>query len=324
MRTAIGIDLGGTNLKGGLVDDTGQVLFKASVPSPGQSGSAEQIVAGLVGLGELLRQQASALGLAPEGYGFGVPNMVDGPQWIQRQVNNLPGLNDFPLRPALAAALGESIAIDNDVMNAGLAEYTYGGGRQFERVLFISIGTGIAISIFTEGGGRVRYILGWPGDTGHIIVDPHGRQCTCGGRGCLETVASGPAIRERALAVARAGKSPALAQQLAATGDLDARDAAEAARAGDDAAQEIWEQAGWFLGVALTSFQHIYDPHAILVGGGLAEAGDLLLAPARKTMAALGSPYYLQHLQTVRPATLGRDAGLIGAAALILLPEEAR
>jgi len=324
MRTAIGIDLGGTNLKGGLVDDSGRVLFQASEPSAGPAGSAEQIVAGLVSLCERLGQQASELGLAPEGYGFGVPNMVEGPQWVQRQVNNLPGFNDYPLRPALAAALGESIATDNDVMNAGLAEYAFGGGRQFARVLFLSIGTGIAISVFTEGGARVRYILGWPGDTGHIIVDPHGRQCTCGGRGCLETVASGPAIRERALSVAQAGKSPALAARLAAQGDLDARDAAEAARAGDEAALELWEQVGWFVGIALTSFQHIYDPHAVLVGGGVAEAGKLLLAPARKTMAALGSPYYLKHLQVVRPATLGQNAGVIGAAALILLPEAVR
>ena len=321
MRTAIGIDLGGTNLKGGLVDDTGRILFQASAPSPGQAGSADQIVSALLELCAVLSEKAAALGLAPDGYGFGVPNIVDDPQWIQRQANNLPGFNDFPLRPALAAALGQSIAIDNDVMNAGLAEYTFGGGHNFERVLFIAIGTGIATSIFTEGGGRVRYTFGWPGDTGHIIVDPHGRQCTCGGRGCLETVASGPAIRERALSVARAGKSPALAARLAAAGDLEARDAAAAASAGDEGALALWEQAGWFLGVALTSFQHIYDPHAILVGGGVAEAGELLLAPARKTMAGLGSPYYLNHLQVLRKATLGAEAGVIGAAALILLPE---
>ena len=324
MRYAIGLDLGGTNLKGGLVDQAGRVVFKASRPSPVEHHSPEPVVSALIGFAQELRDRARGMGLEPEGFGFGPPNFVEGPDWIQRQVNNLPALNDFPLRPPLAAALGENIAIDNDVMNAGLAEYHFGEGHKYDRVFFIAIGTGIAASIFVEGGQRVRYILGWPGDTGHIIVDPRGRRCTCGGRGCLETVASGPAIREFALDVARAQKSPALAARLAEKGDLDARDVTEAALAGDEAARLIWDEAGWYLGVALTSYQHIYDPHIILVGGGVAEAGELLLGPIRRTMAALGSPYYLKHLREVRKASLGADAGFIGAAALILLPQALR
>src|SRR5205085_7761287 len=137
--------------------------------------------------------------LRPEGVGLGVPNFIEGPDWIQRQVNNLPGLNDFAMRPALMAALGEHVAIDNDVMNAGRAEFYFGDALLYERVFFFAIGTGIAANIFIEGGQRLRYILGWPGDTGHIIIDPKGLPCTCGGRGCLETVATGPAIRQQAL-----------------------------------------------------------------------------------------------------------------------------
>jgi glucokinase len=324
VRTAIGIDLGGTTLKGGVVDDTGRVLLKRSQPAPAKHSPAEHIVASLVGLAHNLRREAESLGLAPEGVGLGVPNFIEGPDWIQRQVNNLPGLNDFPIRPPLVAALGEQVAIDNDVMNAGLAEYYYGGAKLFDRVFFFAIGTGIAASIFIEGGERLRYILGWPGDTGHIIVDPLGRRCTCGGRGCLETVATGPAIREQALTLAASGQSAALAARRLDVGDLDARDVTEAALAGDAGARQIWEQVGWYVGMALTTYQHIFDPHVIVIGGGVAQAGELLLDPIRRTMAELGSPYYLKHLQAVRQAALGAEAGLIGAAGLILLPEAVR
>ncbi len=323
-QTAIGIDLGGTNLKGGVVDDTGRVLLKRSQPAPPKDSSADEIVASLVGLTRELRRESEALGLQPEGVGLGVPNFIEGPDWIQRQVNNLPGLNDFAIRPPLTAALGERVAIDNDVMNAGLAEYYFGGAHVYDRVFFFAIGTGIAASIFIEGGERLRYVLGWPGDTGHIIVDPLGRRCTCGGRGCLETVAAGPAIREQALSAAVSGQSPALAARLQAAGDLEASDVTAAAIAGDAGARKLWEQVGWYIGMALTSYQHIYDPHLVLIGGGVSQAGELLLESIRRTMAELGSPYYLKHLQAIKQASLGADAGLIGAAALILLPEAVR
>jgi predicted NBD/HSP70 family sugar kinase len=258
------------------------------------------------------------MGLQVDGIGFGQPNIIEGPDWVQRQANNVPGLDGFALRPGLAAAFGQRIAMDNDVMNAARAEYLFGEGHRYERALMLFIGTGIAAGIYTEGGQQLRYVSGWTGDTGHIIVDPHGPPCSCGGRGCLEAVAAGPAIRRRALAAAQAGKSPRLARRLAEAGDLTPQDAAQAAQAGDEAARRIWEEAGWHLGIGLTSLIHIFDPHVILVGGGIAEAGDLLLEPARRTVTELGSPYYLGHLQAIKKAALGADAGMIGAAALIL------
>lgn len=130
MRSAIGIGLGGTNLKGDPVDETGHVVCKGTVPSPGRLASAAGVVESLVGFGAESREPAGGLGITSAGYGFGVPNFIEAPQWIQRQVNNLPGLNDYPLRPPLAVAFGQAIAIDNDVMNAVLAEYYFGGGQQ--------------------------------------------------------------------------------------------------------------------------------------------------------------------------------------------------
>src|SRR5262245_30115355 len=134
MRTAIGLDLGGTALKGGLVAETGRLLFKESRPSPAAARSPEAVVRVLVDFALELQARARAQGLEPVGFGFGPPNFIEGADWIQRQVNNLPALNDYPLRPPLAAALGEHIAIDNDVMNAGLAEYLFGAGQRYRRV----------------------------------------------------------------------------------------------------------------------------------------------------------------------------------------------
>ena len=322
MRFAVGIDLGGTQIKGGLVDETGRLHHKETRPTPpGGQSSPEPVVQAQIALAQDIQALALRQGIQVEGFGFGQPNIIEGPDWIQRLANNVPGLEGFAMRPVLAEALGGRIAMDNDVMNASFAEYHFGDGHNYDRAFLLFIGTGIASGIFTEGGRRLRFVSGWTGDTGHIIVDPLGQPCTCGGRGCLETVATGPAIRQRALAAARTGKSPALAACLAAAGDLSPHDVALAAGAGDEAAGRIWEEAGRYLGMALTSFIHIFDPHVILIGGGIAEAGELLLDPVRRTIAALGSPYYLRHLKVVKKAALGAEAGLIGAAALILLPE---
>jgi glucokinase len=321
VRYAIGIDVGGTTLKGGLVDEAGKLLFTHARPTPIHGATPPDLVAALVELSVDLRSRARGPGIEPEGIGFGQPNIIDGPDWVQRQVNNLPYMEGFALRPALAEALGGPLAMDNDVMNASLAEYHFGDGHNYERAFYFSLGTGIAAGIFTEGGRQLRYTSGWTGDTGHIIVEPHGEACTCGGRGCLETVATGPAIRRRAMALAQSGKSGWLASRLASNGDLTPADVTEAAMQGDSTCVQVWQEVGWYVGIALTSYLHVFDPHVILVGGGLAQAGDLLLSPIRSTLNSLGSPYYLAHLQAVKQAALGPEAGIIGAAALILLPE---
>jgi glucokinase len=159
------------------------------------------------------------------------------------------------------------------------------------------------------------------GDTGQIIVDPFGQEdCTCGGRGCLEAVAAAPAIRRRALAEIARGKETRLAQIKAERGDLEARDISEAAAAGDAVARDILEQAGFFLGVALTSYLHIFRPSLIVLGGGVAQAGDLLIAPIRRTMNRLASPWYLRRLKDIVVSALGKDGQAVGCASLILFP----
>jgi glucokinase len=214
------------------------------------------------------------------------------------------------------------VAMINDLSAAGLAEYLFGAGRDADRMLLIAIGTGIAISVVTRDQGLIHYSWDTTGDTGQIIVDPDGlADCTCGGRGCLEAVASARAIRQRALLEVGRGKETLLREVYETQGDLEARDVSEAAEAGDAASLDIMDQVGYYLGIALTSYLHIFRPSLIVLGGGVGQAGDLLIRPIWKTMRRLASPWYLSRLDDILVSALGTDGGAIGCASLILYPE---
>ncbi len=319
-RLAIGVDIGGSSTKMALVDEAGAAHARATVPTP-REGAAGDIVARLVEAILAFRQRAQT---GIEGIGFCVPQFSDGPGWVQRQAQNMPALEGYPLYPSLRAAFGPAIAMAYDVNAAGLAEYRFGRGRGAERMLFMAIGTGISTSLVTREQGLVGYSWGTMGDTGQIIVNPGGDQeCTCGGHGCLEALAAAPALRRLALAEVGRGSPTLLARIKADKGDLEASDVSAAAEAGDAVALDILDRAGRYLGVALTSFLHIYRPSLIVLGGGVAAAGELLLEPIRRTMERLASPWYLERLEGIVTSSLGRDAAAIGCAALILYPDDA-
>jgi glucokinase len=317
---AIGVDIGGTNTKLVLIDETGSIHARESFLTP-RDADPKHLVDGIVAGASRFRQRIEAEGFQVEGVGFTVPHFFDGPDWIQRQTNNMPSLEGHPMHPQLREAFGASIAMMNDLSAAGIAEYMYGRGRDCDRMLLMAIGTGIAISVVTRDEGLVHFSWDTAGDTGQIIVDPFGQaDCTCGGRGCLEAVAAAPALRRRALAEIARGKETRLAQIKAERGDLEARDISEAAAAGDAVAKDILEQAGFFLGVALTSYLHIFRPSLIVLGGGVAQAGDLLIDPIRRTMNRLASPWYLRRLKDIVVSALGKDGQAVGCASLILFP----
>jgi glucokinase len=323
-RFAIGVDVGGTTIKGALVDERGTILLSDSIATPAHAAAAEDVVGEIVRIVDGIRSRAEGRGVRVEGCGFGTPSYSLGPEWIQTMSPNIPALEGYPLHPALRDACGDAIACDLDTHAATIAEHRFGAGGCFERSIFIAIGTGISCGIVVDGGTLVRHTYGTAGDTGHLIVDPVGRTpCSCGGRGCLETVASASAIRARAAEAVRRGEQTVLAELQPSPDLLDARDVFEAARHGDRTALEIFERAGRGLGVAIASLMHVFCPHAVLVGGGVSEAGELLLGPARATIDELASPFYRDQLQTVRLAALGADAGVVGAATLILFPSGA-
>lgn len=319
-RYAIGVDIGATNLKMALIDPDGVVHARTTSATPKDS-DPKAVVSGIVVATTAFWHQAQASGFNVAGFGFGIPHFHEGQDWEQQQTNNMPSLEGFPMRPPLAAAFGSSIAMANDVSAAGIAEHMFGRGRGTERMMMVAIGTGVGTSVITREQGLVHFSWDSIGDAGMIIVDPLGHSdCTCGGRGCLEALVSGPAIRLRALREIDRGRPTALADVKRTRGDVDARDVSEAARAGDTAARDILEETGFYLGVAFASFLHIFRPNLLVLGGGVAQAGDLLIEPARRSLSRLASPWYLRRLEAIDVAALGKEAAAIGCASLILHP----
>jgi len=317
---AIGVDIGATNLKLALVDSGGVVRARAVSDTP-KGSDPKAVVSGIIAATKAFHREAQASGVDVAGFGFGIPHFHEGQDWEQKQTNNMPSLEGYPMRPPLAEAFGPSIVMVNDVSAAGIAEHMFGRGRGIDRMMMVAIGTGVGTSLITREQGLVHFSWDSIGDAGMIIVDPLGQvDCTCGGRGCLEALVSGPAIRLRALREIERGRPTSLAEVQRAQGDIEARDVSEAAHVGDQVALDLMQETGNYLGIAFTSYLHIFRPNLLVLGGGVAQAGELLIEPARRTLARLASPWYLRRLEAIEVAALGKEAAAIGCASLILHP----
>jgi glucokinase len=321
--TAVGVDVGASWLKLALVDQAGSVLRSTIRPTP-RGGDGPQIVAdivaAIVAFGDSALPDPGHAPDRPRGTGIVVPHFVDGPQWTQRGATNMPALEGLAMRPLLTARLAGELAMANDVSAATIAEHVFGLGRGVDRLLVMSIGTGISIGVIVDGE-LLQYTWGTAGDTGHIVVDTAGMHaCSCGSRGCLETVASGAGILQAALRAVRRGESTVLAVRSGGGKPFSAEDVAEAARQGDVVAQRIFGQAAFFLGQALASYLQIFRPELIVLAGGVAASGDLLLDGIRRSLHELAGPAQLSALQGVELSAFPRLGAAIGSASLILHP----
>jgi glucokinase len=310
---ALGIDVGGTTAKLGIVDDSGQVRWRASAPT-GYELTAEGLIARLEEAVTPLLKQAREAGLEVGTAGLALPGMLNPERSAVRNVTNMPGLNHAPLRDRLAEQLGLAVALDNDACAAALGEYRYGAGQGARRLLVVTVGTGIGAGLVVDGA-VFRTSQGCLGDPGHVVVAPDGPRCGCGGRGCLEAIAAAPAMARAAAQAAEADPSSAFRQLPA---PIEVRDVARLAAAGDSAARRVLAEAGRWLGMGLASLLHILSPDRILLGGGVAAAGDLLLEPTRAALLDYGMPFLTRDL-TLDRAALTQDAGLLGAAAVGLM-----
>jgi glucokinase len=315
---AIGMDIGATRLKLALVASDGSVLDSMVLPTP-RDGTGQETIDQIADAVLAFRDDVAGAARV-RGFGISVPNFVAGPQWVQRWANNLPDLEGVAMRPLLEARLGGSIAMANDVSAAATAEHMFGRGRGRDRLLLMSIGTGISIGVIVEGE-LLQYFLGTVGDTGHIIVDPEGRiECTCGARGCLETLASGTGIRNEAIRAVRSGEPTVLAALVEGGSRLTAEAVAGAAREGDAVAKRIFERASFFLGVALTTYVHMFAPELIVFAGGVTGSMDLLQAGIRDTVERFSNPSLLSGLEGMELSAFPDLGAAIGSAGLILFP----
>ncbi|MEC3994788.1 ROK family protein [Actinacidiphila sp. DG2A-62] len=299
MRHVIALDVGGTGMKAALVAADGSLLHRARRPT-GRERGPDAVVAAILDFASDLREHGlREFGESAAAAGVAVPGIVDDAGGVAVYAANL-GWKDVPLRTLLSRRLdGVPVALGHDVRAGGLAEGRIGAGNGADRFLFLPLGTGIAGAIGIDG--RIEAgAHGYAGEIGHIVVRPGGRECGCGQRGCLETYASAGAV-SRAWA--------------AASGD-PAADAAACARAveeGDERAAEVWREAVEALADGLLTGLTLLDPRVLIIGGGLAEAGDTLFGPLR---AAVESRITFQKPPLIVPAALGDTAGCLGAGLL--------
>lgn len=303
---AIGLDVGGTKIKAGVVDAAGAVLDRERIGTPSE-GSRR--MAAMVALVSTLRMR-QPVGDLPVGVGAAGLVDLDG---VMRYAPNLDW-RDAPLRADLEAQLGVDVRVENDAAAAAWGEYCVGAAQDAQRgALMLTVGTGVGGGLISEGR-LMRGATGVGGEFGHIIVHEGGAQCPCGNRGCLEAVASGTAIGRMAREAVAAGR--AQDSRLRDVQALTGRAVTDAARAGDVLATRILARAGRWLGVGIASLVNGLDPEVVIVGGGVLSAGSLLLEPAVEAYHARVIARDHRMVPPVLRARLGDDAGLIGAALL--------
>ena len=299
MRHVIALDVGGTGMKAALVGAGGELLHQAR-RATGRDRGPDAVVDGILDFAAELRAYGTDHFGAPAlAAGVAVPGIVDEELGIAAYSANL-GWRDLPLRALLTDRLGGvPVALGHDVRTGGLAEGRIGAGQGADRFLFVPLGTGIAGAIGIAG--RVESgAHGFAGEIGHIVVRPGGTPCPCGQRGCLERYASAAAVSE---AWASVTGNP----------DADAADCARAVEADDPKAREVWQHAVDALADGLLTALTLLDPRTLIIGGGLAEAGQTLFTPLRE---AVRRRVTFQKLPTIVPAALGDTAGCLGAGLL--------
>jgi len=304
-RPALAVDIGGTKLAAGVVEPAGRVLAWAQVPTP-VGLDAEQLWRTLDALISQVLERGDVTPDALVGCGCGCGGPMEWPAGVVSPLN-IPAWRGFPLRTRLAERLGGiPVRVHNDAICLVAAEHWRGAGRGRRNVLGMVVSTGV-------GGGLVlddRLVEGASGNAGHVghvVVDPEtGPDCVCGGRGCVEAIARGPALVQWAQAQGwRPDQRDATAKDLAADGAL-----------GHAVATAAMSRAGRALGVAIASATCLCDLEVVSVGGGLSQAGQLLFDPLEEALRAHARLDFARNV-TVVPAALGQSAGLVGAAALI-------
>ncbi len=326
MKYSIGIDLGGTTIKAGLVSATGDILSDLMLPTPVDDGPnvvAAQIVEAVC---QLLEKTETEKTNNITGIGLGSPGLIVAETGVVHFSPNFPIWSDVPLvdyvRQELAARITVGVPgntdvhthlpifIDNDVNVMTLGELHYGAGIGYQNIVALTLGTGVGGGIAI--GGKIYHgSMNTAGELGHTVVEPDGRSCGCGNRGCLEAYAGAKNIVERTqLEIERGRKT-----DLAPSPDLTPERIAAAAAAGDKLAIEIFAETGKYIGVALTSIAHILNPQIAIIGGGIAAAGEkLLFEPIRAEFdkRTMDIPAQMEIVK----ARLGNSAGIVGAAKL--------
>jgi glucokinase len=314
MNKFVGIDLGGTQLKAAVVDTTsGELTGLKKVPTLAREGH-EAVIVRMADLIEDVIASSSILKSEVAGIGIGVPGVLDLDKGLVKFLPNLPGnWPDVPLPAEICARVGLPAHFLNDVRSMTLAEWTFGAGRSVDTIACFAIGTGIGGGLVINGELHLG-IGGTGGELGHQIIDFNGPPCGCGNNGCLEAFASGPAIAAMGVKAVVQGLNTKLGELV----DYDLNRItpkliSQAANEGDVIAREIYECVGYYIGIASANICVSVGPKKVVIGGGVSQAGELLLEPIRRTVWERVYVMPVDQVEIV-PAELGPYAGLTGAA----------
>lgn len=304
-----GVDVGGTNLRIGIVDPAGAVLDERRTPSPESSEALVDAIA------EHLDALRAATGVEVAAVGVGIAGLVDA-EGVLHYAPNLPQYLDVPLRRLLTDRLGLPAVVDNDANAAAWGEVRHGAARGYGHALVFTLGTGVGGGIISDGR-LLRGAHGFAGEVGHWQFDPGGPECACGQVGHWEAFASGTGLGRATRAAAAAGIAPNVLAR--AGGDLDAvraEHAAESATAGEPDGLALLATYAHHVALGFAGLANVFDPEIVVVSGGLVALGDVLLDPVRQAFAGHLEGAERRPPVPIVPAELGDHAGLVGAAAL--------
>jgi glucokinase len=307
-----GVDLGGTTVACALANAAGDILRQETIPTESHAGPHDvlQRVAALV------NRLADQQGGRPQAVGMGVPGLADVEAGIVRFLPNLPtNWRDVAAGPELSDQIGCPVRLLNDVRIATLGELTFGHGKTARTMAFFALGTGIGGGLVIDGKLRLGP-LGAAGELGHQTVLPDGPRCGCGNRGCLETLASGPALIADGVRLLNSGMAPRLHEFVDGDpGRVTPKELAAAAQAGDEAVQDTLRRAAEFLAIGVANVVVAIHPELIVFGGGVAQMGDVLLDPVRQAVRRRVRMIPTDDLK-IELSLLGNHAGILGGVAL--------
>ena len=329
---AIGVDLGGTNLRIAAVDSNGRVLERITTDTKVARGRDQVIDEMCVAIQEVAAKQSGAGALV--GIGIGVPGIIEMETGMLRESPNLPGWHNYPVRDEIQDRLRTTVVLENDANAAAMGEKWLGAAAGVDDMCMFTLGTGVGGGVVMQG--QIWHgMTGMAGELGHINVEPDGHPCNCGSRGCLEQYASATAIKRMAQEAIASGNAPHMAQALKQDVEFSSKVIFDLAMQGDAAARGVFERVGKALGTVLADMVNIFNFPMYVIGGGVSSAWDAF-APLMLETVARNSFVYRATAPTenkqagnapsrsvrgtmITKALLGGDAGMIGAARLPMI-----
>ncbi|MCX7917074.1 MAG: ROK family protein [bacterium] len=309
MKKAIGIDLGGTYIKAGLVNEKGEILKKEQFPTLGEKNDRNLVLA------QIEKSIEFAFEEDIDGIGIGTPGVVDD-KGIVYEAPNLPGWDNLNLKKIFEDRFKKKVVVENDVNAIAWGEYLFGAGKGSNTMICITLGTGLGGGIVKDGkllrGGKYSAI-----EIGHIPIDYRGPKCKCGNYGCIERFVGRDYIIERAIKKIKEGEKTKIYELV--NGDLDKitpKTISEAYELGDKLAEEIWIDVGICLGAMFSGLVNLLNPDLIIIGGGIAQVGKILFETIEKVIKERAMRILTQNLK-ILPAGLGINSGIVASAALV-------